>query len=63
MAVLKRKLTATPYEKWVLVYNQYPREFYVEIRTNGVVKRYSVEEAIKVAGSDDLRLAIVDMFK
>jgi hypothetical protein len=63
MAVLKRNVTAAHHENWVLVYNQRPLEFYVEIRKNGVAKRHSVEDAIRIEGADDLRLAIVDMFK
>jgi hypothetical protein len=45
-----------------LVYDQGRRELYVEIRASGAIKRHSVEAALKMDGSDDLRLAFVDMF-
>jgi hypothetical protein len=63
MAVLKRDVTARPGAKWNLVYDQSRRELYVEIRSNGAVKRHGIEAALKMDGSDDLHLAFVDMFK
>jgi hypothetical protein len=63
MAILKRDVTAQPSgTKWKLVYDQGRRELYVEIHTSGAIKRHSVEAALKMDGSDDLRLAFVDMF-
>jgi hypothetical protein len=59
MAILKRNVTTAPEMKWNLVYDQDRRELYVEIGA----KRHSVPAAMKMKGSDDLRLAIVDMFK
>jgi hypothetical protein len=63
MAVLKRDVTTERGAKWNLVYDQGRRELYVEIHSNGAVKRHGVEAAMKMDGSDDLRLAFVDMFK
>jgi hypothetical protein len=63
MAILKRDVTAQPGgTKWKLVYDQGRRELYVELHASGVIKRHSVEAALKMDGSDDLRLAFVDMF-
>ena len=63
MAVLKRNVTAEPGTKWNLVYDQGRGDLYVEIITKGSVKRHGVSAAMKMKGSSDLRLAIVDMFK
>jgi hypothetical protein len=62
MAVLKQDVTAQPGAKWNLVYDLSRHELYVEIHSNGAVKRHGVDAAMKMNGSDDLRLAIVDMF-
>jgi hypothetical protein len=63
MAVLKRNVTTASDEKWILVYDNSRRKFYVEVREKGILKRHSIERAIKMDGSAGLRLAIVDMFK
>jgi hypothetical protein len=63
MTVLKRNVTTSPEMKWNLVYDQRHRQLYVEISSKGGVKRHGVEAAMQMNGSDDLRLAIVDMFK
>jgi hypothetical protein len=63
MAVLKRNVTTAPGKKWNLVYDQGRREVYVEIHLIGGVRRHGVDAAMKMEGSDNLRLAIVDLFK
>jgi hypothetical protein len=63
MAILKRNVTTAPAEKWNLVYDQGRGELYVEIHVKGSVKRHGVSAAMKMKHSDDLRLAIVDIFK
>jgi hypothetical protein len=63
MAILKRNVTTTPGEKWTLIYDQDSPDFYVEIRSGSQTKRHSIKTAMKRAGSSNLRLAIVDMFK
>jgi hypothetical protein len=63
MAVLRRDVTAQPGAKWNLVYDQGRRELYVEIHSNGAIKRHGVEAALKMDGADDLSLAVVDLFK
>jgi hypothetical protein len=63
MAILKRNVTSTTGEKWDLVYDQAAGQLYVEIHSKGGVKRHDVSAAMKMEGSGDLRVAIVDMFK
>ena len=63
MAILRRNLTTAPAAKWTLAYDQGRRKLFVEILSKGVVKSYGVDAAMKMEGSDDLRLTIIDMFK
>jgi hypothetical protein len=43
MAVLRRDVTAQPGAKWNLVYDQGRHELYVEIHSNGAIKRHVVD--------------------
>jgi hypothetical protein len=63
MSILKMNVTASPGEKWTLVYDQNTPDFFVEIRSGRQTKRHSIAAALKRAGSSNLRLAIVDVFK
>jgi hypothetical protein len=55
----KRNVTTAPDKIWNLVYDQDRQDLYVEIDAN----RFGVSVAVKLKGSDDLRLVIVETFE
>jgi hypothetical protein len=65
MAVVKRELSDTPDGRWLLVYDPDHRAFYVEATGLHGTQRIGIDTALTMtgAGADQLRLAIVDMFK
>jgi hypothetical protein len=65
MAVVKRELSDTPDGCWFLVYDPDHRAFYVEATGLHGTQRMGIDNALTMtgAGADQLRLAIVDLFK
>jgi hypothetical protein len=65
MAVVKRELSDTPDGRWLLVYDPDYRAFYVEATGLHGTERICIDNALTMtgAGADQLRLAIVDLFK
>jgi hypothetical protein len=65
MAIVKRELSDTPDGRWRLVYDPDNRAFYVEATGLHGTQRIDIDTALRMtgAGADELRLAIVDLFK
>ena len=65
MPVLKRDLSDTPDGRWRLVYDADSRVLYVEATGVHGTQRIGIDTALTMtgAGADQLRLAIVDIFK
>ena len=53
MAILNRDVTTEGAQKWNLAYDQGRREFCVDIKLNGAVKRHGVDAAMKMDGADE----------
>jgi hypothetical protein len=65
MAVMKRELSDTPDGRWRLVYDTDHHALYVEATGLHGTERIGIDSALTLtgAGVDQLRLAIVDLFK
>jgi hypothetical protein len=65
MAIVKRELSDTPDGRWRLVYDPDNRAFYVEATGLHGTQRIDIDTALRMTGADadELRLAIVDLFK
>jgi hypothetical protein len=63
--IVKRELSDTPEGRWRLVYDPDNRAFYVEATGLHGTQRIDIDTALRMtgAGADELRLAIVDLFK
>ena len=65
MAVVKRELSDTPDGRWRLIYDPDNRALYVEATGVHGTQRIGIDNALTMTGdgADQLRLAIVDLFK
>jgi hypothetical protein len=65
MAMVKRELSDTPDGRWRLVYDPDNRALYVEATGLHGTQRIDIDAALRMTGAaaDQLRLAIVDLFK